>query len=184
MFNQIPIEKDPESNRVIADCAQEYVDAGLFIFPVQGVRDDKCTCHDPACTNPGKHPRTSHGYKDASNNPDQVDQWWREHPDSNIGLPTGRINGVVVIDIDPRNGGLESLAELERECGPLQVTAVQETGGGGLHLFFRYPENTEIPTINNFRPGIDVKSDGGYVILAPSRHASGKCYRWLETPHD
>src|SRR6202041_613295 len=73
-------------------------------------------------------------------------------------------------------GGSESLASLIAEHGGLPATAEQMTGGGGRHFFFRYPGGSFPKTL---APGIDLKAAGGYVLLAPSIHASGNPYRWV-----
>jgi hypothetical protein len=81
----------------------------------------------------------------------------------------------LAVDIDPRNGGNESLAELERQHGALATPATVSTGGGGQHRLFRHPGG-HIP--HELAPGIDLKSDGGYIVAAPSLHKSGRRYRW------
>jgi len=98
----------------------------------------------------------------------------KKWPRPNIGIPTGRISGLIVLDMDPRNGGYKSRESLAIEHGELAETAEQSTGGGK-HLLLRY-RNVKLP--KQLAPGIDSKADGGYVIVAPSIHKSGKHYRW------
>jgi len=81
---------------------------------------------------------------------------------------------LIVLDMDPRNGGYKSRESLAIEHGELAETAEQSTGGGK-HLLLRY-RNVKLP--KQLAPGIDIKADGGYVIVAPSIHKSGKHYRW------
>lgn len=85
-----------------------------------------------------------------------------------------------VLDVDPRHGGDAALEDYEanRDDGPLPPTLTAATGGGGTHLFYRYPLVHEVPGRNPWLPGVDVKSNGGYVILPPSNHASGSTYTW------
>ena len=139
--------------------ALEYARRGFQVFPVAG-----------------KIPATPHGFKDASLDPAQIARWWSGPEGHGIGLPTGAVNGVLVLDVDPRNGGDESLAALIREHGPFPDTPVQRTGGGGRHYFFSYPGGT----INCSHPwlGLDIKANGGYVVVPFSRHPSGGTYEW------
>lgn len=129
----------------------------------------------------GKVPRTPHGFKDATLDPNEIRALWDRHPDAGIGVATGR--RLLVLDVDPRNGGSESLAGLERRNGSLPPTVETSTGGGGRHLYFH--------TFNGFRPscatiaaGIDVKAEGGYVVAPPSLHPSGRRYEWVRSPTD
>jgi hypothetical protein len=150
------------------------------LFPCHSIVDCRCTCGRSDCTSPGKHPRTLNGLNDASRDPKQQAEWWARWPQANLAIATGEVNGVVVIDIDPAKGGSESLAAVEGKHGALPETVEVETGGGGLHLYFRYPETVKVHSRNGWRPGVDVKADGGYVISPPSKHASGGTYRWAE----
>jgi hypothetical protein len=108
-----------------------------------------------------------------------IETWFRHWPDANVGIVTGRVSGIVVIDVDVQHGGFESLAALEGEHGPLPRTVEAITGGGGRHLYFVHPG----ATLNNrvaLRPGIDLRADGGCVVAPPSIHPSGQRYRWKE----
>ena len=141
--------------------------------------DGRCTCGKRDCGSPGKHPRTIRGVKDASNDPAVVAEWARTWPETNWGLACGRESNVVVIDIDQKSGGFSSIDEYEsnRRHGPLPQTLVALTGGGGRHLFFTYPA-TQVGNRVNWLSGVDVRSDGGYVILPPGTHISGGRYTW------
>jgi putative DNA primase/helicase len=90
-------------------------------------------------------------------------------------MPTGAASGRLAVDVDPRNGGDHSLDELRAKRGQLPKTAEQITGGGGRHFIYRYGGGA-VP--KNLALGIDLKGDGGYIVLAPSIHASGNRYRW------
>jgi len=162
-----------------------YANYGWPVVPLHFMKDGRCSCGRVRCDSPGKHPITKHGPKDASRNEIQLDHWWNRRPEANIGIRTGVNTGIVVIDVDPRHGGDESLAELVREHGELPATVEALTGGGGRHLVFKHPGGT-IRNRSNMRPGIDVRGDGGYIVVAPSNHASGGQYRWREGhgPHE
>jgi hypothetical protein len=85
----------------------------------------------------------------------------------------------VVLDVDVEDGGLESLARLERAGAPVPKTARTRTGGGGIHLFFRYPGTTEIRnSAGLLGPGLDVRGEGGYVVVPPSRTQGA--YEWAD----
>lgn len=72
----------------------------------------------------------------------EVAEWSRTRPQANIGIVTGRVSGLAVLDIDPRHGGEESLHALEQSPGGLPPTVEARTGGGGRHLYFALPPAT------------------------------------------
>jgi hypothetical protein len=131
----------------------------------------------------GKKPLTPHGFKDASTNPNVIERWWLRHPDANIALATGKDAGVFVIDVDSGKvpEAAASLLGLEKELGgELPETLESTTGTGGRHLFFAWSESHEVRNKNALRPGIDVRGEGGYVILPPSIHPDTKRpYVWF-----
>ena len=128
------------------------------------------------CKARGKEPITRNGHKDATTDSDQIKRWWSKTPHANIGIPTGKRSGFDVLDIDPRNGGDESLVELERRYGKLPSTPIALTGGGGHHVFFA--SDDRIRNAVNGLPGVDTRGEGGYVITPPSVHATGRLYEW------
>ena len=126
------------------------------------------------CRRRGKEPLVPGGFKAATTDPATIRSWWRRYAQPNIGMPTGRASGVVVLDIDPRHGGDESLLGLP----PLPETVECLTGGGGRHIYFAWP-GFEVRCANNaIGLGLDLKADGGYVLLPPSVHPSGRRYEW------
>ncbi|WP_171267362.1 DUF3987 domain-containing protein [Oceanidesulfovibrio marinus] len=132
-----------------------------------------------------KRPFTSNGFKGATTDPDTIRTWWQRWPNALIGAPTGEVMGCWVLDVDALgNGhkadGLAALAWLEKENAPLQTGLEQRTGGGGRQLFFAWDASRPIRNSRgNLPAGIDVRGDGGYVILPPSGHPSGGRYEWL-----
>ncbi len=159
----------------VGAAAEWYAKKGFPVFPVHSVRDGICTCDSATCEHPGKHPRTPHGFKDATTDAECISKWWKQWPDANIGMPTGATSGTLVLDVDPRNNGAESFRNLAAEYGPLPETAEQITGGDGRHIVLAHP-GIAVPKM--LAPGIDLESDGGYIVVAPSLHVSGECYRW------
>ncbi len=164
--------------------ALRYAKKGWPVLPLYGIDDGICGCGDLNCNSPGKHPITQSGHKDATTERKFIQSWWEEHPDANIGVVTGKDSNIFVLDIDPRNGGKESLRQLKSKFGNLPKTVKSRTGGKGLHYFFKYPAGS-IKSSNGGKvlgPGIDLKSDGGYVVVPPSHHASGGDYAWINPP--
>jgi putative DNA primase/helicase len=128
-----------------------------------------------------KVPATPHGKKDATSDPQQIATWFPPDTSHNIGILTGERSRLLVLDIDPRNGGEASFDRFERTYGPLPATKRAITGGGGFHLFFRLPEGAtglgDRPGVAGY-DGVDIKCDG-YVVAAPSIHPdTGKAYAW------
>jgi hypothetical protein len=135
------------------------------------------------CNPDDKRPLTLHGFKDASREEAQVRSWWTRFPDAMIGIPTGEISGVWVldIDVDPIKGvnGFPLWSELIARNGEVPATLTSITPRGGRHLFFLWqPQLTIKSTQGVPGDGIDVRSAGGYVILPPSTRTDGSGYRW------
>jgi len=153
---------------------------GFPVFPIHSIRNGKCTCEKTDCGSPGKHPRTPNGFKDATTDENKIRAWWETWPSANIGLATGKVSGVVVLDVDAKNGGIENLDLLQEKYGPLPGTLISQTGGGGLHYYFRYPEGGLKCSAGKLAVGIDIRGDGGYVVAPPSNHISGHEYVWQD----
>jgi putative DNA primase/helicase len=163
--------------------ALRYAARGFPVVPMYPVRNGYCACSEGKdCSRPGKHPMSAHGIKDASTNPDRIKAWWTATPDANIGIATGSESGILVLDIDPRNGGAKTLQRLEEELGQLPETVTVRTGGAGRHLVFRHPSFPVRKDTSGkvFGCGIDVLSDGCIMIAPPSVHATGNRYRWIK----
>lgn len=178
--------------RRICDDALNLAYRGFAVFPLHTINarwdldpEYRCTCKlsrtVDGCKAPGKHPMWAkgtleHGFRDATKNFEQIEKWWEMWPSANIGLATGEISGVVVVDVDGEEGR-KSLKALQGRHGILPPTLTARTGNGG-HLFFRsgghgFQNHTAI------LPGIDIRGDGGYVVAPPSVHVSGKRYSWM-----
>ena len=109
--------------------------------------------------------------------------WWEEWPDSNIGVATGSTSGILVVDVDTKQNGLQTWTELQDMNGMVN-TMTSITGSGGNHYFFRLPEDYHDNgllknTTGTIGPGVDTRGDGGYIILPPSTHVSGDAYEWV-----
>jgi biotin operon repressor len=148
----------------LRDAAIEFADSGLRIFPI---------------TPKQKAPALLNSWPTrATDDKDQITAWWNKWPEANIGILTGKKSGIFVVDIDPKNGGDESITKLLKNK-EFPDTATVRTGSGGSHLFFKYPDGEKLRTRRGFPGvGIDICSNGGYVVAAASVHPNGTPYRW------
>lgn len=148
------------SNPLLAQ-ALRYAEHGWAVFPLQPK---------------GKTPLTSHGCKDPSKDIGQIKEWWKSHPDANIGIATGEVSGFFVVDVDGQDGE-SSLKKLEERHAPLPSTVEVITGGDGRHLYFKMPDGHSIRnSAGKIADKVDIRGDGGYVVAPPSVHASGRTY--------
>lgn len=162
------------------DIAVAYAERyGWHVLPIWWVNaDGTCGCGDAHTTTPsniGKHPITPlvpSGHLDASRDPGVVRLWWAAQPEANVAVACDTSN-LIVIDVDPRNGGDQTLAQFEVE-NPLPQTMRARTGGGGVHLLYSAPPGVRVR--GKLGPGVEVKHHG-YVLLAPSNHVMGT-YAW------
>ncbi len=157
--------------------ALSYAARGWPVFPLHTPTKNGCSCKKKDCKSIGKHPRTKNGHKDATTYRSFIRKWWEKWPDANVGVVTGQESGLLVLDIDSRHGGEDSLLELEQQHDELPDTAETITGGGGHHIIFAHPGSV-IKSKASIRQGVDVKADGGYIVAPPSLHVSGRRYRW------
>ncbi len=147
--------------------------------------DGLCSCAARAnCANPGKHPRLSGWPDKATSDERQIRHWWREWPNSPVGVATGAGSRIFALDVDPRHGGDGTLRELEASYGELPPTVINLTGGGGCHYVFEHPGGT-VPNVAGgaLGPGLDIRGDGGQILVEPSPHASGRQYAWDAAGH-
>jgi hypothetical protein len=121
----------------------------------------------------------SRGFYDATTDEEQIRRWWTAMPDANIGVPTGKRTGFWTLDVDRDGWGFGSLDALAEEHSELSKTTTVLTGGGGLQFHFRLPPGLEIRnSAGKLGMGLDVRGEGGYVVVPPSR-TTGE-YQWLE----
>ena len=168
----------------LSENAQSYSDLGFSVFPCHGTLNhgDRlvCTCGKPDCKDIAKHPRTAHGVKDATRDRSRIELYF-SGPNivANIGIAAGEPSGVSVLDVDDP----AALTALESVHGPLPKTWTVETGSGGRHFYFRHDERwQQCKNAVKFAGGLDIRTTGGYVLAPPSRHKTGKNYRWLVPP--
>jgi len=155
---------------------------GFHVFPVYEPKGSSgsCSCskgHD--CRTPGKHPRSRNGFNSATRDPKKIKRAWEQHPTANVGIATGEKSGVTVIDVDYDRGGQESLKRLLVEVGEEWPQTLSVTTGNGAHHYLRHLPGLKCGT-NVLGPGIDVRSEGGFVVAPPSLHSSGKRYEFVD----
>jgi hypothetical protein len=156
------------------EAAIQYSTRGWYVLPVYSeVAAHAC----PELRASRKAPTHPAWVKDATINPARMQKLWNDWPDANGAIATGTASDIFVIDVDPRNGGVKTLKTLESVHGSLRDTTTAKTGGDGRHFIFRHP-GFRVQK-NALGQGIDVLSDGQYIIVSPSLHVSGRVYSWL-----
>lgn len=170
--------------------ALHYAEHGWPVFMLARSKRPVANC--PACPKAEEDPThdqnacpclTCHGFYAATTDPQRVAAIVAAVPRGQLALRTGAAAGVVVVDVDPAHDGAATLAQLIA-TGLTPPTARVRTGSGGLHLYYQHP-GQRVPCSQGkpgqgLGPGIDVKADGGYVVLPPSVHPrTGRPYRWI-----
>ena len=158
-----------------AAAAAQYAAWGWPVLPLHAPTATGCSCGQPDCASPAKHPRTRRGLRDASTARMQVIDWWARWPHANVAIATGAI---VVLDVDGDHGA-RSLSALEAEHGPLPQTPWVSTARGR-HLYFLALGVDVGNSAGRLGPGLDVRGRSGYVVAPPSLHHTGWRYRWNE----
>lgn len=145
---------------MMLELALSYLDKGFSIFPfLQGTSENQKNIFPISWMKYQIRPPTR----------EQVINWWTTNPDFNIGIVTGRVSNLTVIDFDVKSGGLETLQTLK-----MPPTYIVKTGGGGYHYYYRYSLNSGNKT--GILPGVDIRSEGGFVVAAGSTHYTGNKY--------
>ena len=156
------LEKENRLREELQAAAIEYAKQGFRVFPLR-----------PRT----KEPATKHGFKDATTSIEQIRAWWLSGP-YNIGIATG--HGLVVVDIDQKpeeqKYGMDSLRDWEKSHGEFTPTWICMSGTGGLHYWYRSDEDFKNSV--ELLPGIDIRSEGGYIVAPPSVHPNGNPYEW------
>lgn len=144
------------SESKMLSAAVQYAENGFRVFP---------------CVPNGKSPATKNGCKDATDDVEQIEQWWTQTPDANIGIAT---DGLVVVDIDgadhPWLTDPDRMAELAKN-------AMAVTPRGGRHLYFAQGDEEIGCSVSKLADKVDIRANGGYVVAPPST-VNGKEYRW------
>ncbi|MFY0311597.1 bifunctional DNA primase/polymerase [Leisingera sp. D0M16] len=166
---------------MMLEWALRYASKGWAVFPTHSIMNGHCTCGKTDCSAPGKHPIHAGGFKNATTDPVQIKFLFNQQKPVNIGIATGALSGIFVIDIDvgPKKNGLTAFRELEAKYGPANKEMLVQTGSGGLHIY-RPTQGRAVPSsASKIGPNIDVRGEAGYVIAPPSLHISGNQYMWI-----
>ena len=160
------------------NAALSYAAKGYRVFPTHSVQNGKCTCGQPSCSSPGKHPIFTGWQEKATTDREQIEIFWRQWPWANVAIATGRISDVIVLDVDmsATKNGIQSLAALEGRFHTFPKTYTVRTGSGGLHYYFSTHGDVFKNSAGRLGDGLDIRGDGGYVIAPPSLHISGNRY--------
>ncbi|MDR4469061.1 MAG: phage/plasmid primase, P4 family [Nitrospira sp.] len=157
-----PNKKSATLQQHTVEAALQYLEQGWSVIPLRaGGKESLVPWKD---------------YQTTSATQKQVRDWWKECPEANVGVITGRVSGLVVIDIDGEEGEA-TLAQLEFTHGALPQTRTVRTGNGR-HLYFNYPGRPIQSSAGTLGKGVDVRADGGYVVAPPSMHQNGTRYCW------
>ena len=149
------------SSNLLLKSALSLAENGFFVLPVKTA----------------KTPYIKNWQNDASNNPKLINEWWNQWPEAGVAIHTGK-SKLIVVDVDPRNGGEESFKSLIKAHGADWLSKYKvKTGGGGTHYYYQVAGNVEYPKL--LGKGIDLQSGNQYVIAPPSLHKSGGHYEWV-----
>lgn len=160
--------------------ALEYHQLGWSVIPSHYInKNGECTCQDENCDSPGKHPMIKwKQYEKRIPTVEEIKTWWNKWPYANIGIITGAVSGIIVLDVDGPEGE-ETLKN--RELNPTP-TVISNTGGGGWHYIYKHPgfecRNFAQNTGETILPKVDFRGDGGFIVAPPSVHQSGTLYEW------
>jgi hypothetical protein len=154
--------------KVMLDVALDYIDRGWSVLPVSRK----------------KIPLNANGSRGASSDKQQVLDWWSQHPDAQVGIATGEISGIWVVDIDMKNGK-DGVSALQNTFGSTfeidPQTLIQKTPTGGFHFVFSWDKERPVHNAQDIVSGVDIRGDGGFIMAAPSSfNINGEwiAYRW------
>ena len=153
----------PRQDRLLGRVASDLASAGVPVFP---------------CVPGQKRPLTARGFHDATTDLAQIEHWWARWPEANLGLPTGAVFGVVVVDVDVREhvDGRESMRRALNagRVGMPVFTVVSPSGGR--HGYYPATPDVVQRSWQAARAGVDFRGDGGYIVIPPS-HTTAGSYR-------
>ena len=157
----------------LKEAALHYAELGLAVFPLIP-RDKK--------------PLTENGFKNATTDPEKIENWWTIHPNANIGIATGQMSGgVCAIDMDiDKEEGKDGYHNFGDWCDDnfliLPDSWLSITGRGGYHLFYR--STFPVPSKIGWLEDVDIRADGAYIVAPPSVHPNGTRYEWEQDPDE
>lgn len=180
------MKQDREHMHRVLEAALRYAKRGWPVLPLHAVVNGQCTCGKADCSSPGKHPTNENGVSGATTDEAQIRQWFDGSRPRNLGVACGERSGLFVLDFDAPEGEqwfeaitgdtLSSFATLKARTGLKQSPGFSFRGG---HLFFKWtPQLAQLKNAAKDIPGVDWRTTGGYIVVAPSLHASGVDYEW------
>jgi hypothetical protein len=157
----------------LKEAALKYAALGIAVFPL---------------VPNNKQPLTANGFKDATTDPEKIEEWWSIHPDANVGIATGDMSGgLVAIDMDvDKDEGKDGYHTFLDWCNANYVILPDSwlsiTGRGGYHLVYRsmFP----VPSKIGWLKDVDIRANGGYIVAPPSIHPNGTRYEWEQDPSE
>jgi len=161
-----------QETQPILNAALTYLRLGFSVIPVRIYPDpDKPGKAQKVPAVPSWIP-----YQERFPTEEEVRGWFDGKEDLGVGIVTGRLSGVLVVDFDGLDG--ENILQ-ERE---IPLTPMARTGGGGYHVLFRYPDGQEIRNSTRLLPGVHIRGEGGFFVASPSRYPNGRRYQWEHPP--
>ena len=174
--------------------ALDYLRLGWSVVPLYGIVTAKdqasqaqdahtCNCREKGfCQSPGKHTRVKWAeYQSTLPTEAEVKSWWGQWPASNIGIITGQVSGIIVLDVDGPEG--EKTLKTKKLVTP--PTVISKTGRGW-HYIYKHPgfecRNFAGKLGKTILPKVDFRGDGGLIVAPPSMHVSGRQYAWAMGP--
>lgn len=159
--------------KTMKEWALYYADLGFAVFPLLPKT---------------KKPAVTSGFKAATTNKELIEKWWNKNQNFNIGCATGsRSDGLVVLDFDEDEEkgkhGYDVLKDWQKKHGNLPETCQSITGRGGYHFLYKDKTATH-SSKNGLYEGVDIKAEGGYIVLPPSVHPNGNIYEWEQEPEE
>ncbi|WP_294620237.1 phage/plasmid primase, P4 family [uncultured Roseovarius sp.] len=171
---------DPNFKNPCLEAALTYAQLGFSVFPAK-----------PGEKKGFKSKATSNGNSwGATNDADEIKKDWKKFPDANVGIATGQVSGIFVVDVDTVEGhgvdGIANFGVLIEQHGDWPETVCAESPSGSLHYYFRNPPGVKIKkSTSKLAEGVDVLGEGACVIAPPSIGPSGDTqYEWIVSPHE
>jgi hypothetical protein len=111
-------------------------------------------------------------YQTEKAEPDTITEWWGKWPNANVGIVTGSISGVTVIDVDTEEGR----SAIEKLLPEGYMAPMVSSPRGGQHFYCKHEDG--LRNLAGFLPGVDLRAEGGYIVAPPSTNGGGKAYNW------
>lgn len=156
---------------------KQYISYKWKIFPIYAPIRNKCSCNNPNCSSPAKHPLIFNSFRSATTNLPLIEYWFNKYHHCNWAIATGQTSDLIVVDVDLNKNGADSLKHLKM---PITYTVLS---GIGYHYYFKLPPKYHhLRSFTAILPGIDIRANGGYIVAPPSKHINGRNYEvYLDT---